>query len=322
MNDDFSANRDASPDNKGNRANDSRAPDWTLWRSFEAVITQGSLSGAAKQLGLSQPTLGRHIEALESSLAQPLFERHLRGLKPNAVALRIYEQVARANNALSEAALIATGANENLKGKVRLTASTVTSHYTLPGVLRQVHNEYPDIDIELVPSDTSANLLMRDADIAIRMYQPTQEGLIARKIAEVRLCAAAHHSYLEEKGTPESPQELIQHDLIGFDKIDLLIRAANEMGWAMTPDNFWLRTDSQTAIWEMAKAGLGITFAQEVLVNNTPGMVKILPQLNIPTLPVWLTTHKELHTNQHIRRVFDRLADCLKETYNKADPIF
>src|SRR6185437_12637693 len=102
-----------------------RSPDWSLWRSFGAVVEAGSLSGAARKLGLSQPTLGRHIEALEQALGLALFDRTLQGLKPTDTALRLYEPVAGAERALSEATLMAEGTSAALGGTVRLTASTV-----------------------------------------------------------------------------------------------------------------------------------------------------------------------------------------------------
>jgi DNA-binding transcriptional LysR family regulator len=286
-------------------------PDWSLWRSFAAVVETGSLSGAARKLSLTQPTLGRHVEALEQALGMRLFERTLQGLNPTEAALRLYEPVRGAQLSLSEAAMLAEGAHAALEGTVRITSSTVTSHYILPPLLRDLRQRFPQISIELVPTDSVENLLLREADIAVRMFRPTQLELITRKLGESPIVATAHESYLSARGTPLVPDELRGHDLIGFDRSDLLISVARGMGFALTRDDFRLRTDSQTASWELMKAGLGVGFAQECLVTTTPGMMKLLPGLVPPPLEVWLTTHRELFTSRRIRAIYDRLGETL-----------
>lgn len=291
------------------------APDWTLWRSFGAVVEHGSLSAAARELGLSQPTLGRHIEALESSLGTILFTRAIKGLEPNASAMRLYEQVHTAHLALNEATLLAEGSNKKLEGSIRITASTVTSHYSLPNMLRQIRQQYPAIEIELVPSDSPENLLMRESDIAIRMFRPTQLELISRKIGESPLVCCAHESYFKDSPVPLEIEDLYKATLIGFDKSELATTIAKQMGFDLLRANFALRSDSQTAIWELVKAGLGIGFAQKILVKETPGMRMLLPQLPLPPLEVWLTTHRELFTSRKIRVIYDLLTDLLGQYF-------
>jgi DNA-binding transcriptional LysR family regulator len=286
-------------------------PDWSLWRSFGAVVDTGSLSAAARRLGLTQPTLGRHVEELERTLGARLFDRTGQGLKPTDTALRLYEPVAHAQQALADAALMAEGTSAALEGTVRITSSTVTSHYILPPLLRDLRQTFPQIAIELVPTDSVENLLLRESDIAVRMFRPTQLELIARKLGQSPIVAAAHESYLALRGTPLTADDLRGHDLVGFDRSDLLISVAKGMGFDLTRDDFLVRTDSQTAMWELMKAGLGIGFAQESLVRTTPGMVPLLPQLRPPPLEVWLTTHRELFTSRRIRAIYDRLAETL-----------
>ena len=289
----------------------SLSPDWSLWRSFAAVVAQGSLSAAARSLQLSQPTLGRHVEALEQVLGVTLFERTLSGLKPTDTALKLYEPVAQAERALAEAAIVAEGTTGDLAGTVRITSSNVTSHYVLPPILADIRREFPAIALELVPSDSVENLLLRESDIAIRMFRPTQLELVARKLGEIPVVACAHESYLARRGTPLAPDELPQHDLIGFDRSDLLISGAKALGFELARDDFVVRTDSQTAMWELMKAGLGVGFAQEGLVEETPGMRALLPMLRPPPLEVWLTTHRELFTSRRIRAIYDRLGEGL-----------
>src|SRR6195952_2106601 len=201
----------------------SAEPDWALWRSFAAVVADGSLSAAARRIGYSQPTLGRHIEALEQQLGLTLFDRTLQGLKPTQTALRLYQSVQVAEAKLSEAALVAEGQTGDLEGTVRITASTVVSHYLLPALLRPIRDEFPAIAIELVPSDSIENLLLRESDIAIRMFRPTQLELIAKRIGELPVVVTAHASYLGAHGAPATPADLTAHTLIGLDRSDLII---------------------------------------------------------------------------------------------------
>ncbi|NGP16348.1 LysR family transcriptional regulator [Devosia chinhatensis] len=165
-----------------------REPDWALWRSFAAVISEGSLSAAARHLSMSQPTIGRHIETLEANLGIPLFERTLTGLKPNETALRLYEPVQRAQNSLAEAAILAEGAQDDTGGTVRITASFMISNYVLPKILGAIRKAHPRIGIEVVPSDSAENLLMREADIAVRMFRPTQLELVTRHLGDIPSC--------------------------------------------------------------------------------------------------------------------------------------
>ena len=288
-----------------------REPDWALWRSFSAVVADGSLSAAARRIGYSQPTLGRHIETLEQQLGVTLFDRTLQGLRPTETALRLYQSVAAAEQKLAEATLIAEGTTGALEGTVRITASTIVSHYILPAIMRSIREEFPAIALELVPSDSVENLLLRESDIAVRMFRPTQLELIAKKIGEVPIVCTAHASYLGARGTPVSPEQLIGHSLVGFDRSDLLIAGAKAIGFDLKRSDFALRTDSQTANWELMKAGLGIGFAQLGLVNDTPGMRALLPMLKVPPLEVWLTTHRELFLSPRIRAIYDRLASGL-----------
>lgn len=286
-------------------------PDWSLWRSFAAVVEHGSLSAAARALGLSQPTLGRHVEALEEALGVSLFERTLTGLKPTDTALKLYEPVAGAQRALAEAAIMAEGSSGALSGSVRITSSTVMSHYVLPPLLRDLRETFPGIAVELVPSDSVENLLLREADIAVRMFRPTQLELITKKLGEIGIVACAHESYLQRRGVPGTLDELLGHDLLGFDRSDLIISTARGMGVELRRADFVVRTDSQTAMWELMKAGLGIGFAQRGLVRDAPGMRVVLPDFAVPPLEVWLTTHRELFTSRRIRAIYDRLGEGL-----------
>jgi DNA-binding transcriptional LysR family regulator len=288
-----------------------REPDWALWRSFSAVVANGSLSAAARELGISQPTVGRHIETLEHNLGLALFERTLTGLKPNSAALRIFEPVAKAQAALAEATMMAEGAQAEYGGTVRITASIMISHYVLPRLLLPIRDRYPGIALEIVPADSTENLLLREADIAIRMFRPTQLELVTRHLGDIPIVPAAHQSYLDRRGTPKTALDLASHDLIGLDRSDLIIAHSQKLGLPLRRDQFVLRTDDQASQWELMRAGLGIGFAQANLLRLTPSMVELTVDLSIPPLEVWLTTHRELFSSHRIRAIYDALAEGL-----------
>ncbi|QQR39384.1 LysR family transcriptional regulator [Devosia rhizoryzae] len=295
-----------------------REPDWALWRSFAAVISGGSLSAAARHLSMSQPTIGRHIETLEANLGIPLFERTLNGLKPNGTALRLYEPVQRAQNSLAEAAILAEGAQDDTGGTVRITASFMISNYVLPKILGAIRTAHPRIGIEVVPSDSAENLLMREADIAVRMFRPTQLELVTRHLGDIPLVPVAHEDYLARRGMPKEIADLWEHDLLGFDRSDAIILHARRLGFELKRENFVIRSDDQAHLWELIRAGLGIGFGQETLARQTPGLVVIPIDLHIPPMPIWLTTHRELFTSHRIRAIYDAVASGLLAYINEA----
>src|SRR5579863_7389052 len=195
-------------------------PDWDLYRAFLAVLDAGSLSGAARRLGLTQPTIGRQIEALERALGGAvLFTRSPSGLKPTDAALALRPH-AEAMAAAAEALLrTASGAADEARGVVRVTTSQVMGAEVLPEILARFHEDHPEIAIELVLSDRQEDLLRRDADIAVRMTRPTQGALTARRIGVVHLYFYAHRSYLQKYGEPRSMADLVaHHTLIGYDR--------------------------------------------------------------------------------------------------------
>lgn len=299
---------------------DASEPDWFLWRSFLAVIEAGSLSAAARRLGASQPTVGRHVEELERDLGATLFERTGRGLHPTPTALKLVDPVRHAQEALGTARVLAAGAAEDLAGTVRITASNAVSHAVLPTRLHWIRDRYPEIQLELVSTDTADNLLLREADIAIRMFRPGQLDVVTRKLGEIELIACAHEDYLKRRGTPSSIGELDGHDLIGLDRQDDILRVAQSLGHDLNRQDFALRTDSHPQIWELTKAGLGISFNQRPLVETTPGIVPLLPDLAIPPMQVWLTTHRELAHSRRIRVVYELLAEIITAYIEVREP--
>lgn len=285
--------------------------DWALVRSFLAALDHGSLLGAARVLGTSQPTVGRHIAELEHQLGVVLFERTGRGLRPSDAAQQLAD-AARAMQAGADAlARRVSGGQGVLSGSVRLSASQPVACYLLPPVLAQMRRALPEVQVELVVSNAVSNLLRREADIALRMVRPDQASLVARRIGTVTLGAHAHTDYLRRRGTPREPADLLTHEVIGDDRQGDIARGFAAMGLAVDPTRFALRTDDLIAHWEAVRAGLGVGFVAGYVARTDAQVRPVLPQLKLPTLPIWLTVHREIRTSARIRAVYDFLAQAV-----------
>jgi len=282
--------------------------DWALVRSFLAVLDAGSVSAAAKRSGARQPTLSRHVAELEAQLGAPLFERTGRGVVPTGAALAIVDAARRMEDAALALGRGLASARSLTRGVVRVTSSQVAATWLLPAVLARLQREHPEIEIELVASNELTNLLRREADIAVRMVRPAQQSLIARKLGEIEIVAAAHQRYLAEAPPLRVPEDLAAHRLIGFDRDDAIIRGAARMGLVLSRGDFALRTDDQVAYGRLVAAGAGIGFVARYNLRDWAGVVAVLPTLAVGALPCWLAVHREIRSNPLVRTVYDFLA--------------
>ena len=286
--------------------------DWSLVRSFLATLDQGSLLGAAKALHASQPTLGRHIAELERQLGVVLFERTGRGLVPTATALRLAAAARGMADGADQLARTLTSAQAKKSGTVRISASTPVAVQLLPPILSQMRQALPDIQVEVVASNTVSNLLRREADIAVRMVRPDQASLVAKKIGDVAVGAFAHRAYLARRRPIRQSMDLVGHELIGSDTDTAILEGFKAMGYEATRDLFALRTDDLILQWQAVRAGLGIGFVASYMARTDADVVQVLPDmLRIPPLPMWLVVHREIRTSQLMRSVFDFLAQAL-----------
>jgi DNA-binding transcriptional LysR family regulator len=291
-------------------------PGWELYRSFLAVVRERSLSGAARALALTQPTIGRHIDALEDALGIALFTRSQTGLQATSGALELVpfaEAMANAANALRRAA---SGEAGEERGAVRVTASEMIGTEVLPPALASFRDAHPRIEVELVLSNRSEDLLRREADIAVRMVKPTQDALAARKIGAVHLRLHAHPRYLKVHGVPSSVEELLGHAIIGFDR-EPSIRRFPETGIPLRRELFAFRCDSDFGQYAALKAGFGIGLCQAGL-GRRDGLVPVLPSMAIE-LGIWLVMHKDLKSSRRVRLLFDHLAAHLR-AYVASEP--
>lgn len=285
--------------------------DWTRVQTFLAVAEAGSLSGAARQLGLSQPTLGRQIRMLEDALGVTLFTRQPRGLALTEAGAELLPSARSMQDAARGFALTAAGRVEAVAGTVRITASDVVALKVLPEILAEIRRKEPDIEIEIAPSDRSANLLFREADIALRMYRPDQLDIVTRHLGDVTLGLYGARSYFDRRGRPTTLDDIRTHDLIGYDRDETLIRGMRALGLPVDRHWFGLRCDDHNVLWELVRAGCGLCFAQIPLADADPTVEQVLPELPLPTLPIWLTAHEAMRRTPRIRRVWDLLAEGL-----------
>ena len=295
----------------------SAEPNWDLYRSFLSVLKEGSLSGAARALGLTQPTVGRHIDTLEQTLGLSLFTRSQSGFLATeaAHALQPYaETLASASSALLRAASgMKLGEDAEISGSVRVTASEVVSVEVLPPILARLRASHPGITIELASSNRIENLLRRDADIAVRMQRPEQDVLVARRIGNIDLGFHAHRDYLDRYGTPRTWDELVQHALIGIDRESARTRNIMPLLAALEGGNYAVRSDSDLVHLASIRAGLGIGVCQVRLAERDPALVRVIPDLLTIPLDTWLAMHENLRSSPACAAVYKALAAGLED---------
>ncbi|MBS1166266.1 MAG: putative transcriptional regulator, LysR family [Proteobacteria bacterium] len=285
----------------------SQEPSWDFYRTFNAVLAEGSLSGAARVLGLTQPSIARHIDALEEAVGAPLFLRTSRGLSPTDAALELKpfaELMASTSAALLRTA---EGRSGEVDGTVRISASEVVGIIHLPAILTRLRQRYPRLTIELSLSNAVDDLLKRQADIAIRMVRPEQQALLVKHVGSFPVGLHAHKDYLARRGTPASMDELKHHDIIGYDAETPAIRAFAERHPGLDRASFALRVDSNIAHLTAIRAGFGIGICQTIIADAEPDLVRVLPDAFNEDLETWVAMHEDLSGNTRCRAVFDAL---------------
>lgn len=287
--------------------------DWSLVRSFLATARAGSLSAAARATGTSQPTLGRHIKTLEQALGAELFQRQAGGLTLTALGEDLLPLAQKMEESAARLVLTAAAERPGLSGTVRITASRIVAHHLLPPILARIRQSSPQLQIELVPSDMSENLLFQEADIALRMYRPTQADLTIRHVADLPMHIYSAPRLLAEHGTPQTAEELFAMPFVGFDRSDLILRMMAAFGLHREREDFPVRCDDQLVYWNLVRAGLGVGAMQAAIGDIDPCVTRIAPFLELPALPLWLATATPLARAPRIRMVWDCLAAWLRQ---------
>jgi DNA-binding transcriptional LysR family regulator len=288
--------------------------DWNRARAFLVTAEEGSFSAAGRALGIAQPTIGRQVAGLEAELDVVLFERVGNALKLTAAGLELLEHLRSMGEAATRVSLSAAGQSLSIDGAVCITASELIAAFILPPIVERIRSAHPGIELEIVASNAARDLRRREADIAVRNFTPTQPELVAKKIADRHARLYATPDYLASLGDPKRPEALSGAMFFGFDRGDMMIKGLRAIGIEVTRKNFPIITDNHLVQWEFAKRGLGICIVMDEVGDAEPRMRRVLPKLPSIPVPVWLATHRELHTSRRIRVVFDLLAEGLEET--------
>ena len=284
-----------------------REPSWDLYRTFLAVLDSGSLSGAARQLGLTQPTVSRHIDAFEEAVGAELFVRSQRGLAPTDTARELRPFAETLSATVAAMLRVASAEPARVAGTVRITASEVIAIEVLPPILTELRHKHPRLIIELAASDALDDLLRRDSDVAVRMVTPEQSQLLAKRVGDVHIGLFAHRDYLASRGKPATLDELRDHSVIGFERESPFTRALRQQFPALDRFEFALRTESNLAQLAALRGGFGIGGCQTAIARRQGCLVRVLErEVEIP-LPVWVVMHENLRAIARYRAVFDAL---------------
>jgi DNA-binding transcriptional LysR family regulator len=287
----------------------STEPGWDLYRSFLAVLRLGSLSAAGRALGLTQPTIGRHIAMLQAALGgRVLFTRSQTGLMPTAAAHELRPHAEDMAAAAAAFVRMGSGNVEETAGVVRLAAADVIGVEVLPPILSEFRHQYPNTVIELSVSNQMADLLRRDADIAVRMVRPKQKALLAKRAGTIVLGFYAHRRYLERYGYPERLEDLVQHTIIGFDRVAPAAVFFETVPIPVSRELFAFRCDNDLALLAALRSGFGIGMCHTGLARRDPDLLPLLGKQFKVELEIWIVMHNELKRISRMRLMFDHLA--------------
>lgn len=282
--------------------------DWNRARAFLVTAEEGSLSAAARALGMAQPTLGRQVDALEQELGIVLFERVGRGLTLTPSGLELLEHVRNMGQAANAVSMTAFGQSQSIEGTICIAASETYATLVLPPIIKKLRKAEPGIDIEIVASNFASDLRRREADIAIRNFRPTEPDLIAKKIRDVPARLYATPGYLDSIGNPALPYDLREGSFISIDDGNALMHGLNAIGLNLTSKNFPIMTENYSVMWALVKQGVGIGILDGNIGDREPLVQRVLPDMEPLMFPIWLVSHRELNTSRRIRMVFDLLA--------------
>lgn len=285
--------------------------DWNQVRAFLATAEEGSLSAAARALGQTQPTLSRQVAALEEELGVTLFERAGRAMALTTAGMELLEHVKVMADAANRISLSASGQSQVIEGRVAITATENVASQQLPTIVKKIHAVAPNIQIDILPSNEVQDLTRREADISIRHARPEQPDLIAKLLFETEAYLYASQDYIDKIGPIERLSDLERALFIGLDRTPEMIEAMAEFGLSLSPHQFRFNSPSGQVLYELVRLGLGVSILGKDIEAHSENIAAILPdQFSIP-IPVWLVTHRELHTSKRIRVVYDILAEEL-----------
>lgn len=288
--------------------------DWNQVRAFLATAEEGSLSAAARALGLTQPTLGRQVTALEEDLGVPLFERVGKSLVLTPSGQLLAEHVRDMGRAAEQLSLAASGQVQSVEGTVRITATEMMSVYLMPEIVAELRARHPALIIDVIATNDVSDLRRREADIAIRNAEPTEQDMIAKKVRMDAGGLYASHELLERIGPIRTAEDLRTAPMLDFDDGFQLMKGLSALNLPVEPRNVVALSKSHVVHWELVKRGVGIGANANAIGERTPGVVRLLPETLTFEYPVWLVAPRELKTSRRVRIVFDTLAEFISRT--------
>lgn len=291
--------------------------DWNHTRAFLVTAEEGTLSAAAKALGMTQPTLSRQVAALEAELGVTLFERVGQRLVLTDSGLELLTHARAMGQAAQLFSLSATGQSQQLEGLVVISAGELDAVFRLPRIIAQLRQAEPRIDIEIMVSNEPSDLKRREADIAIRNFHPTEPDLIAKKLGEEVIWLYGTPAYLQGFSDRAPLCEHSNLQVIGFDRSQSITDLLNPQGWQLSRENFQLTSSFQLLQLGLAKESLGVIFYPEDLGDKEAGLIRAFESMGpLMRLPVWLVCHQELRTSLRVRRVYDFIAQHLSQAFS------
>ena len=284
--------------------------DWNQIRAFHATAVSGSLSAAARRLGLTQPTLSRQVQALEADLSVTLFERRGRKLVLTQTGMELLDHIRCMGDAADTLGLAASGRAQEIGGRICISATDIVAAYILPDIVARIRSEAPQITIAIVASNEISDLHRGEADLAIRNVCSDRPGLVGRHIRNYEAGFFASEEWVGRNGLPKGPADLARAGLMGFDdpRFSGFLR---EIGIPVASEDLRIVSESSVVIWEMVKRGMGVTVMMRQVAEQTPGVVNLLPDMVPIPVPIWLVTHQELQSSPRIRLVQAIMAEEL-----------
>lgn len=279
--------------------------DWNRARAVVATAETGSLSAAARALGMTQPTLGRQVTALEGELGVTLFTRAGKRMELTEAGLSLIEHLRHMAEAAHAAALAASGQSRDIAGTVTITASHLYATELLPPILARIRAEAPALQIQIIVTNALRDLMRREADIAVRHARPDQPDLTAKLIREDDAALYATPELLARG--PLQAMPFIGYDLAGTYRGMLAERAVD-----LPPDAFPFLTEDSHMQIALCRAGLGVAALPVWIGDPDRALARAQPGAPpLVTFPVWLAAHRDLHLSRRVRLVFDALAEGL-----------
>jgi len=291
--------------------------DWNQLRAFLETAETGSLSAAARKLGLTQPTLSRQVAAIELSMGVTLFERVGKAMVLTPTGLDLLEHARAMGTAAEALSLAATGRSQAVGGVVSVSASDAVAAHLLPPLVRQLRQQEPGIAIDVISTNALSDLQRREADIAIRHVKPEQPDLIARLIREGAASFYASQEWVKVHGHPRTGEEAAHLPFVGSDRSGRFLGYLRQHGLPLSEANFSCYADHSVAHWALVRQGMGIGAMMDEIALDTPGIVRVLDEVPPVRFPIWLVTHRELRTSRRIRVVFEALAQGLAQHHGE-----